>query len=55
MPLVGVLVYVGLCALVGYLGRDRVVGPWGYFLLSILLTPFVMSLVLLLGAQRKPS
>jgi len=55
MPFVGVLVYVGFCALVGYLGRDRAPGFSGYFVLSILLTPLVMALVLLLGAQRKPS
>ena len=55
MPLVGFLAYVGLCALVGYLGRDRTVGFAGYFVLSLLLTPLVMALVLLVGAQRKLS
>jgi hypothetical protein len=55
MPLAGVLVYVALCALVGYLGRERAAGFSGYFVLSILLTPLVMALVLLVGAQRKPS
>jgi hypothetical protein len=55
MPLVGFLAYVGLCALVGYLGRERTVGFAGYFVLSLLLTPLVMALVLLVGAQRKLS
>lgn len=55
MPIVGVFVYVGLCALVGYLGRERAAGFSGYFVLSILLTPLVMALVLLVGAQRKSS
>jgi hypothetical protein len=55
MPLVGILAYVGLCALVGYLGRERSVGLAGYFVLSLLLTPLVMALVLLVGTQRKLS
>ena len=53
MPFVAILLYAGLCALVGYLGRDRAVGFAGYFVLSLLLTPLVMALVLLVGAPRR--
>jgi hypothetical protein len=53
MLLVAILLYAGLCALVGYLGRDRSVGFAGYFVLSLLLTPLVMALVLLVGAPRR--
>ncbi|WP_395663499.1 hypothetical protein [Aestuariivirga sp.] len=55
MPIVGILLYVSLCAFVGYLGRERAVGFAGYFVLSLLLTPLVMALVLLVGAQRNLS
>lgn len=55
MPVAGLLLYAALCALVGYLGRNRSVGFAGYFVLSLLLTPLVMALVLLVGGQRKPS
>lgn len=55
MPLVGILLYVGLCGLVGYFGRERAIGFAGYFVLSLLITPLMMALVLLVGAHRKPS
>lgn len=53
MPLVLVLLYVLLCLLVGFLGRHRAVGFAGCFVLSLLVTPFIMALVLLVGAPRE--
>ena len=55
MPVILVVVYLLLCLLVGYMGRNRAVGFSGYLVLSLLLTPFLMSLVLLVGAPREPS
>ncbi len=49
------LLYLGLSAWVGWSGRTRVIGFPGFFVLSLLLTPFVMSLVLLISAPRSPS
>lgn len=47
-----ILAYVALCLLVGYLGRKREVGFSGVFVLSLVLTPFIMALVLMVGAPR---
>jgi hypothetical protein len=55
MPFILVFVYLLLCLLVGYLGRSRSVGFAGYLVLSLLVTPFVMALVLLVGAPRESS
>lgn len=55
MPIVALLVYACICALVGYLGRNRAAGFAGFFVLSVLLTPLVMALVLLVGAPRGPA
>ena len=35
--LVVYLLYIGLCSLVAYVGRDRKFGFWGYLLASLLL------------------
>jgi Na+/proline symporter len=47
-----VAVYLVLCLLVGFIGRNRQIGFAGFFVLSILLSPFVMALVYLLGTPR---
>ena len=52
MPLLYAL-YVLLCILVGYLGRKREIGFAGFFILSILLSPLITALILLISGQRK--
>lgn len=47
-----ILVYVALCALVAFLGRNSAVGCAGCFVLSLILTPFVMALILMIAAPR---
>lgn len=47
-----VLAYVCLAAAVGFLGRKRLVGFAGYFILSLVLTPIVMALALGIAAPR---
>jgi hypothetical protein len=42
-----VIVYIALSAIVGYLGRKRLIGFAGFFILSVLLSPLVMALILL--------
>lgn len=53
MYLVLALVYLTLCAFVGFLGRDRIIGFSGIFLLSILLSPIVMAFVVLLTGPKR--
>jgi hypothetical protein len=45
--------YLVLCLVVGYTGRSRVVGFCGMFTLSLLLTPLLMGLILLISAPKK--
>jgi hypothetical protein len=46
-------IYLALCLLVGWLGRARRVGTIGFFILSLLFTPLIMALVLLISAPRR--
>lgn len=47
-----VIVYVGLCFLIAWIGVDRKFGFWGYFFCSLFLTPFIGALVLLASDKR---
>jgi hypothetical protein len=53
MPPVAILAYVLVCLLVGWLGRDRQIGFSGVFVMSLVITPVVMCLVLLIGAPKE--
>ena len=46
----GSIIYFGLCLLVAFFGRKRVLRFWGTLFLGILLTPVVSALVLVLGS-----
>ncbi len=46
------LLYIGLCSLVAYLGRDRKFGFWGYLLASLLLDP-IIGFVLVLASDKR--
>jgi hypothetical protein len=48
-PVVGAS-YLALAILVGFFGRRRVFGFWGFFLLSLFLTPIIVGLALILAA-----
>lgn len=37
--------YVGLCAILGIIGRHRKMGGWGYFFASLVLTPIIGALL----------
>lgn len=54
MPVILPLVIVGLSVLVGWLGRRRTIGFAGFFVLSLVLSPFIMALVLMVSGQRRP-
>lgn len=43
-------VYLAGAVLVGFFGRRRVFRFWGFFLLSVFLTPVVIGLILILSA-----
>lgn len=46
------LLWIGLSALVGYLGRDRKFGFWGYFAISLLLS-WVIGLLCVFASDRR--
>ena len=52
-----ILVYLYFMAsiVIGYCGRRRVMGFLGFFLTSLLLTPVLGLIVLLVTAPRKPA
>lgn len=50
--MVVLLVWILLSALVAYLGRDRVIGFWGFLVLSLLVSPPVVLLALLVTQPK---
>jgi hypothetical protein len=46
------VLYVSLCSLVAYLGRQRKFGFWGYLLASLLVSP-VIGLLLVLASDKR--
>ncbi|MFK7829710.1 MAG: hypothetical protein AB8B57_08040 [Congregibacter sp.] len=54
MPAVPALliVYVVLALMVGFAGRNRMVGFAGFFILSLVLTPIITALIVLLGSPK---
>lgn len=52
IPPLLIVAYVLLAAAVGFFGRKRAAGFAGNFVLSLVLTPVIMSLVLMLGTPR---
>jgi hypothetical protein len=43
-----------LCFFTATAGRNRAIGFWGVFVLSVLLTPAIMGLFLLISAPNPP-
>lgn len=47
--------YIGAALLIGLLGINRTMGFWGYFFGSLVLTPIIGALLLLVsGSKSKP-
>jgi hypothetical protein len=42
------VLYIGLCIMTGFMARRTAVGFWGFLFLSILITPFLPILAMLL-------
>jgi len=49
-----VAIAFGICLIIGYLGRHRKLGFWGFFFGSIVLTPLIGFLLLLASDAKKP-
>lgn len=48
-----VVLYIVLCTVVGFLGRRRRIGFWGFVFLSVLLTPLITGLFIFFAAPVK--
>lgn len=51
LPLITLLV---LSALVGYIGKDRKFGFWGYLFCSVIFTP-IIGLVIVFASDKRPA
>ncbi len=52
-PLIFIILYVALCWLFGYLGRNTKFSFWGNFWVSVVFTP-VIGLIVLLAQDSRP-
>jgi len=52
VPISAVLVYLALSVIVGGIGRKRSIGFPGFFVLSVLLSPILMAIVLLVTLPK---
>jgi len=46
--------YLILCVITGLLARNTRIGFWGFFLLSIILTPLVALAIVIVSSSRPP-
>ncbi len=52
MP-IAIAIYLVLCLVAGLFGMRRVIGFWGTLFLSVMLTPLIMLIMLLMLAPKK--
>ena len=52
--LVSFIVLLVLSAIVGYVGKDRKFGFWGYFFFSVLFTP-IIGLIITFASDKRPA
>jgi uncharacterized membrane protein len=48
------IAYIILALIVALLGRNKAIGFWGFFLLSLILTPIVIGVFMIINRDRKP-
>lgn len=46
------LFYILVCALVGVIGRRSHIGFWGFFVFSLVLTPLIGLIVIVMASPR---
>jgi hypothetical protein len=47
------IAYIILALIVALLGRNKAIGFWGFFLLSLILTPIVIGVFMIINRDRK--
>ncbi len=48
-----IAILIAGCLLIGFLGRHRKLGFWGYFFASLLLTPLIGALFVLVSDPKR--
>lgn len=51
--MIPMLLYFGLCILIGLLGKQRAFGFWGFLFISILTSPLIGFVILLISRPEK--
>jgi hypothetical protein len=46
-------VYLILCFVVAWIGRNRILRFWGNFVLAFLVSPLIVALILIIGAPAR--
>jgi len=54
MIIPSIIVLLVLSAIVGYVGKDRKFGFWGYFFCSVLFTP-IIGLIVTFASDKRPA
>ena len=54
MHTIGALIYIGLCVLIGYVGRDKKFGFIGNCLISLFFSPVIGLIVWLVQSDAEP-
>lgn len=47
------VIYLALCGLVAYFGRDCNLGPWAYLAISLVLSPLIGIIAVLVSDKNK--
>lgn len=53
LPIYAQLIYIALCLLVGFFGRNKVMRFWGNFFCSMVLSPIIGGLIILVSERKK--
>ena len=53
-PYLAIIIYIGLCLAIAFLGRNRKWGFWGYLWSSLFLTPLMGVMFLLASDPKNP-
>lgn len=46
-------IYLAVCAVVAWIGRHRILGFWGNFILAFFVSPLVVGIFIFVGTLRR--
>ena len=53
LPMYIQLIYIALCLVIGFFGRNKVMRFWGNFFCSMVLSPIIGGLIILVSEKKK--